>query len=101
MSNTKTSTADTILDALNLDAFEPEEQQEMLLTLSDLIFRGSLVRLIERMDEQTKTDFSALVEKGASGEEIEAFIKERVPEGDSAVTDTVKELAEDMAAVAA
>ncbi|HUQ30204.1 MAG TPA: hypothetical protein VM103_01650 [Candidatus Paceibacterota bacterium] len=93
------ATDNNLLQALNLDAFEPKEQEELLLTLSDLVFRGSLVRLVERMDDKTRLDFSVLCVKGASEEAMADFIKERVPNADAVVRETIDELAADVAAL--
>lgn len=89
----------TLLEALNLSAFSSEEQEELLLTLSDLVFRGALVRLVERMDDKTRLDFSVLCVKGASSEDMAKFIQERVPGADAVVRETIDELTADVAAL--
>lgn len=94
-----TSHKHELLSALNLEAFTLEEQEEMLLTLSDLVFRGTIIRLIEAMDDKTRTDFMALCDADASGEEVQAFLEARVPGADDAVRETVAEIAHDMAAL--
>ncbi len=35
----------TLLDALDLSGLEPDDQEDIMLTMSDLVFRGALVRL--------------------------------------------------------
>ena len=52
------SSSNALIDALGLDELSPEQQEELLLELNEVIFRGSLVRLIERMDESAKADFA-------------------------------------------
>jgi hypothetical protein len=94
-----TVAAPNLLETLGLSSFSPPEQEEMLLTLSDLIFRGSLVRLVERMDDQTRLDFSVMCVKGATNEDMATFIKERVPDADAVVRETIDELAADVAAL--
>lgn len=94
-----TNIAPTLLQALNLEAFPPEQQEEMLLTLSNLVFRASLVRLIEQMDDNTRVEFSALMKNNASPEAVEDFLKERLPGATGAVRDTVTELTADMMAL--
>lgn len=89
----------SLLEMLGLNAVSSEEQEEMLLTLSDIVFRGSLVRLVERMDDKARVDFANLCEKGASEEVVSTFLKERVPGGDSVVKETIDELASDVAAL--
>lgn len=93
------TTDSTLLEALGIDALAPEEQEAMLLDLNELIFKGTLVRLIERMDEKIAKEYDALVERGAGEDEMLAFFQEKVPDADSAVTETVEELRNDILAV--
>ena len=86
----------TLLEALNVSELPVEEQEELILSLNDMVFEGTLVRLIERMDEPTREEFSALLEKDTPEEEVEAFIAERVPDADKAVEETVADLTNDI-----
>jgi len=88
-----------LLSALDLESLAPEEQEALLLELNEIVFRGSMVRLIERMDEKSRDEFAALMEGDADEEAVEAFLKERVPDADSAVAETVAELTDDILAV--
>jgi hypothetical protein len=88
-----------ILEALGIKDLEPAEQEELLLDLGELVTRGTMLRLIERMDEKTQDDFSALLDRDPEDEEVEAFLKERVPDADSAVEETLEELRSDILAV--
>ncbi len=88
-----------ITTALGLTELEPAEQEEVLLTLNDLIFRSSLVRVIEKMDDATRESFSVLLAKDAPEEEIEAFLKQNVPSADTAVQEAIAELTDDILAV--
>ncbi len=58
-----------------------------------------MVRLIERMDEKTKDDFIQLVESAADESALEAFLKERIPDTDASVAETVQEISDDILAV--
>ncbi len=78
--------------ALELASLSPVEQEEALLTAGDLIFKESLVRLAERMDDSMASELETLLDKGASDEEIAAFIEERVPGADEAVQGAVDEV---------
>lgn len=85
-----------ILKALQMSELSPEEQEQMLLDINAIIYEGSMVRIVERMDEQTRADFEALMESDADEEAVEAFLKERVPDADALVAETVKELTDDI-----
>lgn len=93
------SPTEMLFEALNLPAYTHEEQEQLLVDVSDTIFKGVFVRLIENMDDTTRNDFNALMEDNADGEEITAFLKERVPGSDEATLEAVREVTEDIAAL--
>lgn len=95
----ETNRTEEIIRALDLEALTPEEQEVLLLELHELIYRGSMLRLVERMDEGTKERFAKLLEGSVSEEEIEAFIAQNVPDADAIVTETVQELTDDIVTV--
>lgn len=91
--------ANDILEALDLKQLPPEEQEELLLDLGDLVFRGSMLRLIERMDDAVRTDFNILLDRDPSEEEVMDFLQKRVPDADAAVEETIADLRSDILAV--
>ena len=94
-----TTDTQSILEALDIEALAPEEQQELILELGDLVFRGTMLRLIERMDDATQDEFSLLLDRDPQEDEVEQFIKSRVPGADEAVEQTLAELRSDILAV--
>lgn len=85
-----------ILEALELSELKPEEQEEILLDINTIIYESSMLRLVESMDEQTRADFEALMERDTADEEMESFLKERVPNADALIAESVKELTNDI-----
>ncbi|HEY1042155.1 MAG TPA: DUF5663 domain-containing protein [Candidatus Paceibacterota bacterium] len=86
----------TILQTLDVGALPEEDQQSLLEELHELVFKGSLVRMIEQMDDATREEFEALMASDADEETVDTFLKERVPGADKAVEDTMRELAGDI-----
>lgn len=88
-----------ILNALEFNKLTPEEQEELLLDLGDLVFNGTMIRLRERMDEATAKAFDDFLATEPSSEEVAAFLADRVPGADEAVNETVDQLRSDILAV--
>jgi hypothetical protein len=88
-----------ILELIGIQELPVEEQEELLLDLGDIVFRGTMLRLIERMDDSTQEDFSKLMDTDPQEDEVMAFLKERVPESDQAVEETLADLRSDILAV--
>ncbi|MES2668342.1 MAG: DUF5663 domain-containing protein [Patescibacteria group bacterium] len=85
-----------VLDALKLGDLPKEEQEALLLELNELVFKGAMLRIVERMDEATSQAFAQLMESDADEETVEAFLKERVPGMDEAVAETLADLTDDI-----
>jgi hypothetical protein len=88
-----------IVEALSLPELPEEEREQILLDIQELVFKGTMVRLVDRMDDATRADFTALMERDASEEEVEEFLKTRVIDADSAVAEAVQDLTDDILAV--
>ncbi len=89
----------SIIDALNLKELPEEAQEEILLDLNDLIYKGTMIRLVERMDEKTRIAFSKILDEHVSDEEVEAFIQKHVPNSAAAMQESIDELTSDILTV--
>ena len=95
------SQLEQIMTALDMADLSNEEQQEFLLELNSLIFKGSLVRLVERMDDSTRQEFSTLMDTDPEIEQVEQFLESKVENADGAVLETINDLTSDILAVMA
>ncbi|MBP7741295.1 MAG: hypothetical protein KA104_01215 [Candidatus Pacebacteria bacterium] len=96
---TDTTRFEKLVAALDISALPMKEQEELLLDLNSLIFKSSLVRMIENMDEATREEFSVLLEKNVDEEELQSFLLNRVPGAETAVQEAVETLSDDILAV--
>ncbi len=85
-----------LIEALDLAALPTEEQETLLLDLNTTIFKSALLRMIETMDEPTREEFAALMDREASEEELETFLREKVPGAEAAVNEAVETIADDI-----
>ena len=93
------TTSSSLLEALDIADLPLEEQEAVLLEINELVFKGSMLRMIEQMDEATSEAFTALMDSDADEEAVEAFLTKNVPGADQAVLDTITELTDDILAV--
>jgi hypothetical protein len=99
MDMTQTNTLTPIEKALGFAELSEKEQQEVLVELNELIFKGTMIRVMEQMDESVKDEFHALIDSNASQDEIIDFIEANVPDSDALVQETVTDLTNDILAV--
>lgn len=93
-----TTQPQALFDALGLKELEAEEQEELLLEINDLVFKGFMLRLIERMDDESRDAFKALMEQDPTQEEIQAFFDKNIPGADDAIRETMDDLTNDILA---
>ncbi len=88
-----------VFDSLDLAALPENEQEEVLLTMGELIFKDSLMRCIEAMTPEDRSEFAKLADSDASADEIAEFVVARVPDADALVAAAMNELSDDILAV--
>jgi len=91
--------AQQVFDALELEALPMSDQEEVLLTMGELIFKDTLVRCLEAMTPDDRAAFAALADGGASPDEVAQFVVSKVPDADRLAGAAVDELADDILAV--
>ena len=89
----------SILETLGFTDLEQSEQEELLLDLQSLVYKGSLIRLIERMDEQTQEKFNVFLDTSPDEEAVMAFISKHVADADAVVQETLTDIKNDILTV--
>ncbi len=92
---------DEINAALEIDEMTEKEQEELMLDLGELIFKGTIIGVMEIMDEKTKNEFHKLIDRNATQDELAAFIEDNVPGANEIALETVMNLTDDILAVTA
>lgn len=95
MSVLKPTALDTLVETLRLSELPKSEQEEVLLEVQDLVVQGALVKMLERMDESLKDEFSALID-GDDEDAIEAFVEAHVPDADQIIEEAIADVTEEM-----
>lgn len=94
-----TSQISAIMEALDMAELPEAQQEELLLDLNSLIFKGSIIRLMESMDGPTRDSFNALIETDPEPAEVERFLDKKVPGAEAVVQDTIADITSDILAV--
>lgn len=83
-------------DALAMNDLPPEQQEELLLEVTAAVFEGVVLRMTEQMDDATRTKFEELLATEPSDEQVEAFVREHVPNADELVAETIADMRNDI-----
>lgn len=85
-----------MLHALGLQDLSIEEQETLLLDMQQLIFKGSVVRMLERMSEEAKESFNTYLEGNPSEDEMMEYLEKNVPEAKDAILETLADIKNDI-----
>lgn len=83
-----------VLEYLGIQYAPKEKQDEVLAKLGETSVQKILIALLERLDSAGQIEYDALLERGASPEEMDAFLRERVPDYEEVVKKTMDDLME-------
>jgi hypothetical protein len=87
-----------MLAVLGLQNLPEAEQQELLLDMQHLIFKGSVIRMLERMSEESKEAFNTYLESNPSEDDMMEYLEQNVPEAKDAIIETIADLKNDILA---
>ena len=88
--------SEKLIQALELTDLPEPELSQTVDEIGSLIYRQSLLKMIESMPEETRELFITLMEHEGTEEEIEAFLKKHVPDADSFIEQAADSLADDI-----
>lgn len=81
--------------ALGISHLSKEEQDKKLGEVGDLVLRAAMVRILESIPEERREEFLLISERD-NHEELNAFIREHVPDVEKLVEQAVAEEMEAM-----
>lgn len=87
-----------MLEVLGLQDLSEEEQQSLLVDMQALIFKGSVVRMLEQMSEEEKDAFNQYLSSNPSEDDMMEYLDKNVPDAKGAILDTIAELKSDILA---
>jgi len=85
-----------ILEYLGIEKVEQEKQDEMIAKIGEVAFKQLFLETMERLDEKQQKAFAKLLEKEASSEDMDAFLREAIPDYDAMAQKVIAELMEDL-----
>ena len=79
-----------IIKELGLDKLPEKEQEEALETAGRIIFQAVLIKVMDELDEEQKSEFEKIIIKEPNNEEkITEFLESNVPDLDEIVKEEV------------
>lgn len=81
---------------LGLDGLSEEKQDELLSKMIEVVMKRILVETIERLDEKGREEYARMIETQSAPEELEKFLKEKIPDYETMIKKIVDDFKEEM-----
>lgn len=85
-----------VLKTLGIENAPQEKQEEILAKIGEVALKETLLATLERLDEDQKNTYNELLEKNASPNEVEGFLKEAIPDYEEMVQRVISALMNDL-----
>jgi len=84
---------------LGLEKLPQEKQEELIAKMGEVILKKMFLKTVEKLDEDGRKHFEKMLEEKRTPEEIEEFLKVKIPDYDKVLEKIVGELKEELKAV--
>jgi hypothetical protein len=84
--------ADNLIQALDISALSPEEQQEIISDLGMIIYQNVLMRTIEQMNDKDQAEFEKLLNNNSEPYAVFAFLKSKASNFEDIINEEASKL---------
>lgn len=81
---------------LGLSELPEEKQEELIVKMMEVVLKRIFVETVIRLDKDGQEKYATMIEKNRTPEEIESFVREKIPKYDELVMQITKEFREEM-----
>ncbi len=85
-----------ILEHLGIETIPQEMQNEIIAKFGEVVFKEILLQTLERFDESQQKEYEQMLERNASPEEMETFLKQEIPDYEQLVFSVIDSLMKDL-----
>lgn len=85
-----------LLEELGIADLPEDKQNDLIGKMTEAVLKKILLEVLERLNETDRAIFETMMENGASPEEMEKFLQEKIPSYDKLVEKVVADFKEEM-----
>jgi len=85
-----------LMKDLGLADLPQEKQDELAIKMTEVILKRMFVETMERLSPRDQDEYGALIEKNATAEEIENYLKSKIENYEEILTAVVQKLKTEM-----
>jgi hypothetical protein len=85
-----------LIEALGISDLPREERDGLLSKALEVLLKRIFVETMSRLDEEGRKKYMDMVEKNFTPEEVEVFVKEKIPKYDELVMEIARQFRDEM-----
>lgn len=86
----------TLIDELGLSDLSQDKQEQLLIKMTEVVLKRIFVETMDKLSEKDQDQYSDMIEKNATPEEVEKFLNEKISDYDEIVKKIVEEFKKEM-----
>lgn len=84
------------IEELGIESLPAEQQEELLAKMSEALIKDIMVRTLERLGDADKEAYSGMLDQNTSPEEMDKFLKEKIPDYEEFIQKIITDFKEEM-----
>jgi len=87
---------EAVMKELGLEKLSQEKQEELIAKMGEVVLKKMFLETVEKLDGDGRKHFERMLEEKRTPEEIEEFLKVKIPDYDEILKKIVMDLKEDL-----
>jgi hypothetical protein len=96
MANQNQQIEQTIIDELGLTDLPQEKKDALITKMMEVVLKRIFLETMEKLTEADQEAYSKMIDANATPEELDVFLKEKIPGYDQMVASTISNFKEEM-----
>ncbi len=85
-----------LISDLGLENLPMEKQEALLMRMMEVVLKRIFVETMAKLNEREKEEYTAMIEKNMTPEEVESYVREKIPKYEEMVLEITKQFREEM-----
>lgn len=85
-----------LMKELGLENLPEDKQRELIAQMTEVVLKRIFVETMEKLNETDQEAYGQMIDKGASPEEVDTFLGEKIPDYEKMIQNIIVNFKEEM-----
>ena len=85
-----------LIEALGISDLSQEKKDDLMAKMIEVVLKRIFVETAARLQDEDRSKYVAMIEKNMTPEEVESFVREKIPKYNELVMEIVKKFRDEM-----